>query len=125
MTLPVPIEIYLVCFAAGSIIHGILAVLAAKLMRDPSGFNRADARDGLALALTTFFWQFGNFIAMFAASLRLGETNVLFLTGQFIRGGALVSFPLLFSYIGLDQAPEWRTDNTPSTLSRYLRYALW
>jgi signal transduction histidine kinase len=124
MRLPLPIEIYLICFAAGSVIHGAQAVLAAKLMRH-SGFDRVDARNGAALGVAPFFWQFGNFLVMLLVSLGFVESSALFRLASFIREGALISFPLLFSYLAFHVPPSPGNRNPLYRFVQYLRYALW
>ena len=120
-----PLEIYLICFAAGSVIHAAQAVLAAKLMWGRTGADRVEAREGVALGVMTFFWQFGNFATIFAASLGFDGTTALFRVSSFIREGTLVCFPLLFSYLSVCYPPALRNEKALRLFSGYLRYALW
>jgi signal transduction histidine kinase len=108
-------DLYLICFAAGSVIHGAQTVLAAKLQRHRTGHDRVDARDFIAIGITTFFWQFGNFLAV------LASTPV----ANFMRDGALVCFPLLFSTMCLHIPDDVLRSRTLLGIGRYLRYPLW
>ena len=49
MVLPLPFEIYLVCFGAAAFIHGAQTVLAARMLRNLDVTSRIDARGGLAI----------------------------------------------------------------------------
>jgi signal transduction histidine kinase len=123
MTLP--LEIYLICFAAASVIHAAQAVLAAKLMWHRTGSDRVEAREGVTLGVTTFFWQFGNLATVLAISLGFDGTTVLFRVSSFIREGSLVCFPLLFSYLSVCYPPALRKEKALRLFGGYLRYALW
>src|SRR5439155_3568493 len=124
MTLPLPIEIYLICFGAGSVIHAAQALLVEKLRRHRSSCDRVDATNGLAIALTTFFREFGNFLVVFAASAGFGENTGVFRLANFVRDGSLVCFRLLFSYVRLHVPNGTRRSSLPDWY-RYLRYLLW
>jgi two-component sensor histidine kinase len=122
-------EVYLICFGAGAVIHGAQAILAARLLRHSAGTQRLDAvRDGVMLGLTTFFWQFGNFLVVFVSSLGFESTSPLFRTSNFVRDGALTSFPLLFSYLSVHLPPGGNSRSSGSAIGRFgkrLRYVLW
>jgi signal transduction histidine kinase len=117
----------LICFAAASVIHGIQTVLAAKLHQQELGKQRLAALDGVAIGLTCFVWQFGNFLAGMFSSPDFSATSALYYVAQFIRNGALVCFPLLFSYMCLHfhyDVPDHRS-RTLIALGRSLRFPLW
>jgi hypothetical protein len=118
-----PVEIYVICFGTASVIHAAYVVLAARMMRRVTGWERVEARMGVATGVMTFFWLFGNFLEAFTISLGLLNT-ALFRISSFIRDGALVSFPLLFSYICL-QFPLGPRANRLRQLAAYLRFPLW
>jgi hypothetical protein len=92
------LDVSLICFAAGSLIHAAQTVLVAKLWRHTSGAERVEALDGIAIGVLTFLWQFGNFVAVFVQGIGLRDTS-LHRLADFTRNGALIAFPLLFSYI--------------------------
>jgi signal transduction histidine kinase len=125
MTPPLPSELYLICFATASVIHGAQTVLSAKLLQHRTGYDRVGAKDGIALGVTTFFWQFGNFLMAFVWSLGLVETSVPFRIGSFVREAALVCFPLLFSYLSLHLPPGSPSASSWQRVGAYLRYFLW
>src|SRR5262245_33179324 len=117
----------LICFAAASVIHAIQTVLAAKLHQQELGKQRLAALDGIAIGTLCFVWQFGNFLAgIFSASDFSAASNYFF-AAQFIRNGALVCFPLLFSYMCLHfhlDVPDHRS-RVWIGLGRSLRFLLW
>src|SRR5205809_8304 len=118
-------DLALICFAAGSVIHGTQTVLAAKLRRQ-AGCDPSAAIDGMVIGVTTFFWQFGNFLLVFFSTPDFQGTGVVFRIGQVIRDAALVCFPLLFSYMCLhihfEVAPASRR---LLALGSALRFPLW
>jgi signal transduction histidine kinase len=122
---PLPLELYLTCFGAASVIHGAQTVLSAKLLRHRTGSDRVGAKDGVALGITTFFWQFGNFLMAFFSSLDFVETSFPFRTSSFVREASLVSFPLLFSYLSLHLPPGSPSASSWQRVGGYLRYFLW
>jgi signal transduction histidine kinase len=122
---PLPLELYLICFGAASVIHAAQTVLSAKLLQHRTGYDRVGAKDGVALGITTFFWQFGNFLMAFFSSLDFVETSLPFRTSSFVREAALVSFPLLFSYLSLHLPPGSPSANSWQRVGGYLRYFLW
>src|SRR5262245_9030964 len=122
---PLPLELYLICFGAASVIHGAQTVLSAKLLRHRTGSDRVGAKDGVALGVTTFFWQFGNFLMTLFSSLDFVETSLPFRTTSFVRDAALVSFPLLFSYLSLHLPPGSSSASSWQRVGGYLRYFLW
>jgi signal transduction histidine kinase len=81
-------ETQLVAYAAGSVIHGALAVLVFNLYRHTTGQDRTEAIERVAVCLTGFFWQFGNF----------WDRSGLFhpILGNGLWSCALLAFPLLF-----------------------------
>src|SRR5438034_10700820 len=86
-------QLYLICFAAGAVIHGAQTVLVAKLWRRTAGVDRSNALQGVAIGLLSFLWQFGNFATHAVAA------NAPQRIADFVRSGSLIAFPLLFSYI--------------------------
>jgi signal transduction histidine kinase len=117
----------LICFAAASVIHAIQTVLAAKLHQQELGKQRLAALDGVAIGLTCFVWQFGNFLAGVFSAANFRPTSNYFFAAQFIRNGALVCFPLLFSYMCLHfhyDVPDHRT-RVLIGIGRSLRFPLW
>jgi signal transduction histidine kinase len=117
----------LICFAAASVIHGIQTVLAAKLYQQELGKQRLAALDGVAIGTACFVWQFGNFLAGIFSASDFSPTRNYFLAAQFIRNGALVCFPLLFSYMCLHfhlDVPDHRS-RVWIGLGRSLRFPLW
>src|SRR5262245_39563256 len=115
-------DIYLVCFGAGTIIHAVQTALSAKLSRHRVGLDHVEAVDGIALGLTAFFWQFGNFLR--ALSIPDSSSN-LFQCGNYIRDGSLVCFPLLFSYMCLHIPKDVRRGRSLLLFGQYLRFLLW
>src|SRR5262245_40852801 len=96
-----PLEIYLICFAVGSVIHGVQTVLIACLIRERAEQDRLIARNSITLGVATFLWQFGNFITVAGLSVGPADSNVAVRVGIFIREFALVCFPLVFCYLSL------------------------
>jgi len=116
----VPIEVYLICFGAGSAIHAAQLILAARLLRQRQETHGAGA-DSLIIVLGSFFWQFGNFFELLAVDLGYSQISLPYRIGDFIRNGSLICFPLIFSYMSL--VPQSR--HFLSRFGRYLRYPLW
>jgi signal transduction histidine kinase len=117
----------LICFAAASVIHAIQTVLAAKLHQQELGKQRLAALDGVAIGLTCFVWQSGNFLAGVFSAANFTPTSNYFFAAQFIRSGALVCFPLLFSYMCLHfhyDVPDHRI-RVLIGIGRSLRFPLW
>ncbi len=106
-------------------IHGAQAILAARLMQGRTGHGRISARDGVALGVTTFFWQFGNFCTVLVASLGFAQESGLFRAGLFIREAALSCFPLLFSYLSWYLTSGGDGGNAIRRVNKVLRHALW
>jgi signal transduction histidine kinase len=125
MTPPLPIEIYLLCFGAGSVIHGVQTILAAKLMRHPSGHHGASVISGISIGPIPFFWQFGNFAGGALASLGFPAESGWFAGAQFVREAALVCFPLLFARVCLDLPHSPSDRNYLRAIGAYFRYPLW
>ncbi len=90
-------QLFLICFAAGSVIHGVQTVLVAKRWRHTTGIDHRYVRQATAIGIITFFWQFGNFLRELLGAIGFPETAFLFRTSGVIFNGALVCFPLLFS----------------------------
>jgi hypothetical protein len=102
MNAPVPIEIYLVCFGAASMIHAAQVFLSAKLMQLSSNErDRIGAQDSVAIGTVCFFWQFGNFLAMLARFSGFAWPAAPYQIAAITRDTALMCFPLLFSYVSL------------------------
>src|SRR5262249_7967802 len=102
-------------------------VLAAKLHQQELGKQRLAALDGVAIGLTCFVWQFGNFLAAVFSAADFRPTSNYFFASQFIRNVALVCFPLLFSYMCLHfhyDVPDHRT-RVLIGIGRSLRFPLW
>ena len=118
-------EIYLICFGAASVIHAAQAILCANWLRSRVGDERKEALDGVALGLATFFWQFGNFMAVFVLWQGFAQSGVAFRLSNFIREGALVCFPLLFTYLSLHVAPGQDCESSFERGLRNSRYVLW
>src|SRR5262245_12725917 len=118
-----PVEIYAICFGAASVIHAAYAVLAARMMQRTAGRERVEARIGVAIGVTTFFWLFGNFLGALTVFLGLLNTT-MFRIALFVRDAALVSFPLLFSYMSL-HFPLGPHATVLRKFAGYLRYPLW
>ena len=79
-------ETQLVAYAAGAVIHGTLTVLVLNLYRHTTGQDRTEAFGRVAVCLTGFFWQFGNF----------WEQSLFHpIGGDVMWYSALVTFPLL------------------------------
>src|SRR2546426_3325365 len=94
-------QLLLICFGAASVIHGAQTVLVAKLWRHQVGKDRHNAFEGLTIGVLAFLWQFGNFCAALVYTLGFTQTSAFFRAADFVREGALVTFPLVFSYICL------------------------
>src|SRR5262245_29061101 len=116
----VPIEIYLICFGAGSAIHAAQVILAARLLRQRQETHGAGG-DSLIIVLGSFFWQFGNFFELLAVDLGYSHVSFPYRLGDLIRNGSLICFPLIFSYMSL--VP--RSRHFLSRFGRSLRYPLW
>jgi two-component sensor histidine kinase len=119
-------DFFLICFAAAAVIHGVQTVLAAKLLRSRTGRECFEAWDGVAIGLTTFAWQFGNFI--FGLSIDAAGTvhpdRLFFTLGNLFKDSSLVCFPLLFSLVSL--IPDvGAVPRFIIRLGRALRYPLW
>jgi Histidine kinase/Histidine kinase-, DNA gyrase B-, and HSP90-like ATPase len=119
-------DFFLICFAAAAVIHGVQTVLAAKLLRGRTGREYVEARDGVVIGLTTFAWQFGNFV--FGLSLDASGTvqpdRLSFTAGNLLRDGSLVCFPLLFASMSL--IPDLgAVPHSVIRIGRGLRYPLW
>src|SRR5690348_7100258 len=99
MNEPVPIEIYLVCFGAASVIHAAQVFLSAKMTQLSSDSDRVEALDSIAIGALCFFWQFGNFLRVLAMANGFVWTTVPYQIASSIRDAALMCFPLLFSYV--------------------------
>lgn len=111
-------DLFLICFAAASVIHGVQTVLSAKLLRVRMLPDRIASLDGIAIGVSTFCWQFGNFLSFLAWPRT-------FQLGQFTRDGALACFPLVFSYICLHLPERGPRTRFLIVLGRLLRYPLW
>jgi hypothetical protein len=120
----IPYQLYLICFATGTVIHGAQTVLVAKLWRHTTGIDRSHARQALAIGIVTFLWQFGNFFRGFVWALGFPETAFLFRTSGVIFNGALVGFPLLFSSMCNHLKIDSTTGRSLALLGRYLRFPL-
>src|SRR5262245_40576252 len=120
MSLPVPIEVYLICFGAGSAIHAAQVILQARFLRQRPETHGAGG-DSLVIVLGSFFWQFGNFFELLAVDLGYAKTSIAYQLGDLMRNGSLVCFPLIFSYMSL--IPP--SSHFLSRIGRYLRYPLW
>jgi signal transduction histidine kinase len=118
-------QLHLICFATGSVIHGTQTALVAKRWRQTTGENRSDALEGLAIGVTTFLWQFGNFFTEFVSTVGFTETTFLHSTGDFIRTGSLICFPLLFSSMCGHVRTDLPAGRSLVFLGRLLRYPLW
>jgi signal transduction histidine kinase len=121
--------LYLVCFATGTVIHAAFTVLVVKLWRERQGpeygNTYGDIREGVAVSIVTFLWQFGNFIVVLSLSAGYGESSLPFQTGLFIRDAVLVSFPLLFSYMCLHFQADGTAGRRLLEFAGLLRYPLW
>jgi signal transduction histidine kinase len=120
---PVPIEIYLVCFGAASVIHAAQVFLSSKLLQLRSECDRVGAQVSIAIGVLCFFWQFGNFLAMLALSAGFVSTTFPFQIAQVVRDASLMCFPLLFSYVCLHLPPELRS--SIRNFGASLRFLLW
>jgi hypothetical protein len=125
-------DLYILCFAAAAVIHATQTVLAAKLGRPRAECDRTEAMDTVWLGVIAFLWQFGNFVTAVASADNItpGPTVVfhprIFEIGNILRDGALVCFPLLFSYRCLHMPEEvFRRGRRLLALGRSLRYPLW
>jgi len=122
-------DLYLICFGAAAAVHAAQTVLAATWRRRRTGSARVEAVDGIALGLTAFFWQFGNFFVVLLSTLSFdgipAGSGVLFRIGNFFRDGSLVCFPLLFSFMCLHIPDDVRGTLSLLSIGRYLWYPLW
>ncbi len=118
-------QLFLICFAAGSVIHGVQTVLVAKRWRHTTGIDHRYVRQATAIGIITFFWQFGNFLRELLGAIGFPETAFLFRTSGVIFNGALVCFPLLFSSM-CKHIEIVSTGARPLIrFAGYLRYPLW
>jgi len=120
-----PIELAVLCFAAGSVIHAAYVILAAKMKGHAGECDPASMRDGIYIGVTTFFWQFGNLLMFLGRSLGFTQDTLGYRISFFIREAALICFPLLFSYMSLHAPPEALKTNIMSRVGAWLRYPLW
>ncbi|HYR90207.1 MAG TPA: histidine kinase [Terriglobia bacterium] len=118
-------QLYLICFAAGAVIHGVQTVLVAKRWRHTTGIDHSYVRQATAIGIVTFFWQFGNFLHVFLSTVGFPETAFLFRASGVIFNGALVAFPALFGSM-CNNIQNGRIGASPLIrFGRYLRYPLW
>src|SRR5262245_49104162 len=92
-------QFHLVCFGAGSIIHGVQSILVWNFWNGSSRGNRQEAFQGFALCVLAFLWQFGNLWRELALTFNYTEGAPVFEIGNLTRTLALTSCPVLFSYI--------------------------
>jgi hypothetical protein len=119
-------DFFLICFAAAAAIHGVQTVLAAKLLRGRTGQECFEARDGVFIGLTTFAWQFGNFIFGLSidAAGAVHPERMFFTIGNLFRDCSLICFPLLFASVSV--IPDsGAVAHFIIRLGRGLRYPLW
>src|SRR5690349_19647250 len=120
-------ELQLICFAAGAVSHGVQSALTAKVWWEARRADRVApscsvtnpkavlaAQECLAICVVTFFWPFGNF-------LKILSSNRLW----FVSTAALLSFPLLFSYVMGPPNGSSRIVRGLVRIARFLRYPLW
>jgi len=50
-------QLFLICFAAGSVIHGVQTGACGEAMRHTTGIDHSYVRQGTAIGVVTFFWQ--------------------------------------------------------------------
>src|SRR5262249_17963615 len=121
-------DIYLICFAAGAVIHAVQTVLVANLSRNRTGFDRGEAVVVIANGVGFFFWQFGEFAPVLVSTLNEGVpsgSSFYFRAANFMRDGSLVCFPLLLSYICLHIPKDVPRARPWLLLGQYLRFPLW
>lgn len=118
-------QLHLICFGSGAVIHAAQTALVAKRVRHTSGLARTAAREGLAIGLVAFFWQFGNFFREFVETIGFGRATSLWNLGNSMSFVALLSFPLIFSYMVNDVEGASGLPRLILRFSRTLRYPLW
>ncbi len=118
-------QTHLVAFAAGSAIHGIQSVLVWKLWRHTAGAHRPEAKEGFAICLLAFLWQAGNLWREMAITLGYSEDTVALKSGVIVQSLALLSFPVLFSYLVPECWSAGRAARVLAKAARGLRYPLW
>src|SRR5262249_5075889 len=101
------------------------SILYVQWWRNRQEENRSVVNQGSALWLTTFFWQFGNFLLILAIKNGVAQTSAFFRSADFVREAALMCFPLLFGSLSFWQAPTQINRNPFGRLGRNLRYVLW
>ena len=118
-------QFHLVGFGAACVIHGTQAVLVWKLWRRTMGANQDEVREGIALCALTFFFQFGNLWRELGITYHYPDESAVIMLGYFIEDVALLSFPLLFSYM----CRSIRTDSqfvlVLTRIGSLLRFPLW
>ena len=92
-------EVELIAFFLGTLIHGSQGVLIARQLPRVGEHSLGPVRQGLAVVLVAFFWQFGNFA--FMANLTNGLRNPILpleipYTVQIL---SLLGFPIVFAHM--------------------------
>jgi hypothetical protein len=118
-------QTHLVAFAAGSVIHGVQSFLVWRLMRETTGANKTEAKEGLAICVLAMLWQFGNFWREMAITYGADDGNLLLEAGVATQTLALYGFPVLFSYMIPECRSRSRAARALAAIGRGLRAPMW